>query len=219
MLVEFIEDYGVEIEFINHYRAAKTKLFKINNSRNYKVKRNLNLELIRLAQRTIEYANSGLEAIISRQAILADKNFDKLVVELQSKIPLAEQIINVAHRRIVKGEKIPVEDKLISLFEDHSDIISKGKRDILFGHKVTLTTGKSGLLLDLIIHDGNPSDATVVPEVIENHKSFYKESPETMVFDGCYGSRSNNKLLIAEGVATFSFSKGKNLDSELSKFA
>ena len=48
---------------------------------------------------------------------------------------------------------------MVSLFEPHADIIVKGSRDIDYGHKINLTTGRSGLILDMVIEAGNPADS------------------------------------------------------------
>ena len=37
-------------------------------------------------------------------------------------------------------------EKLVSLFEPHADIILKGGRQVQYGHKLNLVTGKSGLI-------------------------------------------------------------------------
>ena len=50
-------------------------------------------------------------------------------------------------------------EKLVSLFEPHADIIVKGSRDTEYGHKLNLTTGRSGMILDLVIEAGNPGDS------------------------------------------------------------
>lgn len=54
-------------------------------------------------------------------------------------------------RRVFKGETVPADKNVFSLFEPHTDIIIKGTRDIAFGHKLNLTTGRSGLVLDVVI--------------------------------------------------------------------
>ena len=59
---------------------------------------------------------------------------------------------------MLAGEPVPASEKLISLFEPHADIIVKGGRDTDYGHKLNLTTGRSGLILDLVIEAGNPAD-------------------------------------------------------------
>jgi hypothetical protein len=71
---------------------------------------------------------------------------------------LIEQIIAQTERRVLAGEAVPASDKLVSLFEPHADIICKG-REVAYGHKLNLTTGGSGLILDLVIEAGNPADS------------------------------------------------------------
>ena len=47
----------------------------------------------------------------------------------------------------------------MSLFEPHTDIIRKGGRQTHYGHKINLTTGRSALVLDVVVEDGNPADS------------------------------------------------------------
>jgi IS5 family transposase len=42
------------------------------------------------------------------------------------------------------GEPVPAGEKLVSLFEPHPDIIVKGSSDTEYGHKLNLTSGRSG---------------------------------------------------------------------------
>jgi transposase, IS5 family len=71
--------------------------------------------------------------------------------------PLIEQIIAQTERRVLAGEPVPASDTLVSLFEPHADIIRKG-REVAYGHKLNTTTGRSGLILDVVIEAGNPAD-------------------------------------------------------------
>src|SRR6202035_2504423 len=50
-------------------------------------------------------------------------------------------------------------ERRAGLFEPHADIIVKGAREVQYGHKFNLTTGKSGLILDVVVEAGNPADA------------------------------------------------------------
>lgn len=210
IMTMLLELHGVPIVFQNHYRASKKKLFKINNTRSDDKKRKLNMELIRICSKTIEYAKSALP-VVDKHSYARDLNsfakYTTLISELRRIIPLAEQIRDVAHRRIVLGEHVPSSEKIVSIFEPHTDIIVKGRRDVVFGHKTTITTGKSGIITDVIIHDGNPADSTLVPEVLERHKEFFVVPPKSMVFDGCYYSKDNRALLVNEGVEQICFSK------------
>jgi len=52
---------------------------------------------------------------------------------------------------------VPATQKVVSIFEPHTDIIRKDRRDTLYGHKVFLTGGASGLIVDCFVERGNPA--------------------------------------------------------------
>jgi IS5 family transposase len=80
---------------------------------------------------------------------------------------------------------------LSALFEPHADIIVEGSRDVDYGHKLNLTTGRSGLILDLVIEAGNPSDSERILPVLERHIAFYGEASRQAAADGGYASRED----------------------------
>ena len=82
------------------------------------------------------------------------------------------------------GESVPAGDKLVSLFEPHADIIIKGSRDVDYGHKLNLTTGKSGLILDLVIEAGNPADRERLLPMLKRHIALYGKAPRQAAADG-----------------------------------
>jgi len=45
------------------------------------------------------------------------------------------------------------------LFESHTDIIVIRSNEVHFGHKLNLTSGKSSMILDVVIEPGNPADS------------------------------------------------------------
>ncbi|EHK52208.1 putative transposase, partial [Mesorhizobium alhagi CCNWXJ12-2] len=83
--------------------------------------------------------------------------------------PLIEQIIAQTERRVLAGEAVPACDKLVSLFEPHADVIVKASRDVHYGHKLNLTTGRSGMILDLVIEAGNPADSERFLPMLQRH--------------------------------------------------
>jgi IS5 family transposase len=53
----------------------------------------------------------------------------------------------MTHEREIKKQTVPNADKIFSIYELHTNIIVKGSREVQFGHKINLTTGKSNLVL------------------------------------------------------------------------
>ena len=100
-------------------------------------------------------------------------------------------------RRVIKGEKVPASEKVVSFFEEHTDIIVKGRRDVQYGHKVFLTGGASNLILDCLIERGNPADSDHYRDLIERHKDQFGRVPRQVSADGGFASRNN--LAFAKG--------------------
>jgi IS5 family transposase len=76
--------------------------------------------------------------------------------KLERATGLLNKVVDQTRRRVLNGEKVPASEKVVSFFEDHTDIIVKGQRDTTYGHKVFFTGGPSTLVLDCLIEQGNP---------------------------------------------------------------
>jgi len=105
-------------------------------------------------------------------------------------------------------------EKLFSLFELHTDIIIKGSRDIQYGHKLNLSSGKSGLILDVVVEDGNPADAERLLPMLERHINRYGCAPKQLTVDGGYTSKDNLEKAKGCGVVDVAFHKKRGLQIE-----
>ncbi len=128
--------------------------------------------------------------------------------------PLILQIINQTERRIFAKEKVPATEKIVSLFEEHSDIIVKGSRDVQYGHKINLSTGRSGLVLDVVIEEGNPADSDRFMPMLERHIANYGRAPRQMAADGGYASIENLHKALELDVTDVVFHKKRGLKVE-----
>jgi IS5 family transposase len=70
-----------------------------------------------------------------------------------------EKVYKMTERHDILKEKVPVEEKIFSIYERHTDIIVEGEGEAQFGHKVQLSGGKSNLILSCEIMKGNPKDS------------------------------------------------------------
>ena len=207
---------GTAIEYIDHRRRAKTKLYRINNTHREEKRHPQYLELMRVARATVCHAEQALKIIPKLTGL---NSYDDLRLHdcentLKTYIPRVKQVIDQSYRRIVKKEAVPVAEKIVSIFEEHSDIIVKGFRDVVFGHKVCITTGVSCLVLRLEVLDGNPKDSTLVPGILAGHKAAFNVAPKAAAFDGCFASTANRDLLKEGGVKQVTFSKNLSMKLE-----
>lgn len=127
---------------------------------------------------------------------------------------LGGRVIAQTTRRVLLGQKVPAREKIVSVFETHTDVIVKSWRETLFGHKVSLTAGKSGLVLDCVIEDGNPADVTLPVRMIERVARVLGHVPRQAAFDGAFASRANLTELNAQGVEDVCFSKHAGISVE-----
>jgi IS5 family transposase len=76
-----------------------------------------------------------------------EQRANRLANTLTHFVPLAQQIIQQTTRRITQGEQVPASEKVVSLFEEHTDIIRRGKEThpVEYGHKVWVNEVEGGL--------------------------------------------------------------------------
>lgn len=86
---------------------------------------------------------------------------------------------------------MPAADKIVSLFEPHTDIIIKDRRDITYGHKLNLASGKSGLIFDVVIEHGNPADSARFMPMLQRQIDNFGVIPKQVAADGGYAAIDN----------------------------
>jgi len=129
--------------------------------------------------------------------------------ELSKHIKLLSIAINQCERRILKGEAVPASEKIVSIFEEHTDIIKRGKSQCPteFGHKVLIATGKSGIITHYQSFRGNPCDGSMLSEILMTHEKMYGQSPRNLAGDRRFFSFDNENLAYEKGVAKVSICK------------
>jgi IS5 family transposase len=169
-----------------------------------------------LLYRDLLAATEATAAAIRRagQSLAQSPGADAWRAQAEHYLPLIERIILQTRRRVIHGESVPASEKLVSLFEPHADIIKKGGRDVQYGHKLNLTSGKSGLILDVVIEDGNPADSAQFGPMLDRHIAFYKKPPRQAAADGGYASVENLRQAKQLGVRDVAFHKKCGLKIE-----
>jgi transposase, IS5 family len=196
------------LQWRDHRRAAKKRARTIEYARDRRKRIQNYRELIKLTRSTLTWADQAA-AQVSRAADPVAAMLWQ--AEFHHYRPLIERVIGQTERRILHGEAVPANEKIVSLFEPHADIIVKGARDVQYGHKLNLTTGRSGLILDLVIEPGNPADSDRFLPMLERHIAFYGEAPRQTAADGGFASRANLAQAKALGVRDAAFHKKAGL--------
>jgi IS5 family transposase len=124
---------------------------------------------------------------------------------------LAEQVIDQTRRRVLLGEKVPSSQKVVSIFEPHTDIIVKDRRETYYGHKICLTGGASNLILDCCILEGNPADSTLAISMLDRQKEIYGRYPLKACYDGGFASKANLEEAKSRKIKDVCFAKKRGL--------
>jgi IS5 family transposase len=200
-----------EIAWHDHRRAAKKRARAIKFTRGRPKRVPHYRELIKLTRATLAYLDQAATELWQVPDPMAVALWQGERCHYR---PLIERIIAQTVRRVLCGDAVPASEKIVSLFEPHADIIVKGSRDVEYGHKLNLTTGRSGLILDMVIESGNPADSERFLPMLERHIDFYGEAPRQAAADGGYASRSNLSQAKARGVRDMAFHKKAGLRIE-----
>ena len=115
-------------------------------------------------------------------------------MELERFIELMDKHIELVDRRLLKGEKIPHEEKLFSIFETYTEWVNKGKSrpNVELGKKLSITTDQNNLIIDYEIMT-NQQDRDLVIDLAD--RMLVKYSINSWSFDKGYWRKENKELL------------------------
>jgi IS5 family transposase len=188
---------------INHARRAKRRRIAILNAGTMQRRIPLYKDLLKIAHKTRSTAQSAMAQLDA----IGDLKAFAYAAQLRHFLPLVSKVIEQTERRVLRDEQVPALEKIVSIFEPHTDIIRKDRRDTYYGHKVTLSTGRSGLALDVVIEAGNPADSTLAVRSAERHATLFGHAPERVAFDGGFASKRNLQDIRNAGTTEVCFSK------------
>jgi IS5 family transposase len=127
LLIKSKESIGIKIRFTDKRSIAKLSSFQIFNAKK-SVKDIPYIDLLKAARVTIKQADRGL--ICAREIHIETKKKSLWVSDVENYRALLLRVINQTERRVINQEKVHSSEKLVSLFESHTDIIVKGDRDV-----------------------------------------------------------------------------------------
>ena len=189
----------VDVPVTDHTRRAKRRAIAIRSAKSNRQRKPLYRDLLKVTGKTVHLAERMAQAV--------GKSDEGLAHELQHYIDLTHRVIDQTERRVLLGESVPAAEKVVSIFEAHTDVIVKDRRDTYFGHKIFLTSGRSGLFLDCVVEEGNPADTSLAKEMVERQENLYGRLPRQVAFDGGFASKANLKEIQGRGVQDVAFSK------------
>lgn len=200
-ILQYLKEEISSLNYIDYTRSAKDTYFKINNTKSGDKRTDLfRKQLITFTKVINQTSNAIKKKSGGISAMMLQRSLERLLL-------LMEKVYDMTHRKEIAKEVVSNDQKIFSIYELHTDIIVKGSRDVQFGHKVNLATGKSNLILDCVVVKGNPSDTTLYQPTINRVIENYGIVPRDTVSDGGYASIDNASFSRRKKIINVVFNK------------
>lgn len=121
--------------------------------------------------------------------------------QLQQLRPVVERVVAQTRARILGGDT-HVPDKVLSIFEPHTEAIRKGKiaKPTEFGKLVTIQESEHQIITAYEVHDRRPADMTLWTPGLDRHIAMFDRPPDIAAGDRGFASAKNEEAAVQRGV-------------------
>ncbi len=215
--IEVADQLGKEA-FRTRNRSVKSisqRLHRIARRKGEKARKELKeayRKLIAITQASRAQAREVVEALRER----ADAGAGRLVERFEHFLPLVEQGITQAACRVLHDEQVPAEEKLLSLFEEHTQIITRHKagKPREFGRKVLIEEVDGGIISCYEVLEEVNSERAHLPNSLRAHRERFGRAPELLAADRGLYSSENERVAKESGVKRIVLPKSGKLSEE-----
>ena len=190
------------LEVVDHGRAVKHRLLEISRAAkslteanqqrmrdSYQKLMGLTRSVVRQASEVVQRWRKGRLKVVGTVLGVATQ-----IGQLRHFLPLVENVIRQTKERVVKGNS-HVEDKVLSLFEPHTEVIRKGKahKPNEFGRLVRIDEVENGIVSGYQVLEGNPDDTTSWVPALQQHQACFGRAPKMATADRGFFSAQNER--------------------------
>ena len=120
---------------------------------------------------------------------------------LQQMQPLVARVLGQTRARLIDGDTHVV-DKVLSVFEPHTEAIRKGKiaKPTEFGKLVTIQESEHQIITAYEVHDHRPADVTLWTPALDRHIEIFGRAPDIAAGDRGFASATNEDAAHRRGV-------------------
>ena len=192
-------ELGAQV-FRNRSRSARKTARQVQRmmSRQKEAGKRAYRKLVQITRQSVSQAEQVLEVL----AEYGDPLAQGLKDTLETFIPRAEQVIDQTLRRVFQDQKVPANEKIVSIFEPHSAIIRRGKagKPVEYGRKVWLDEVEGGIVTRWEVLEGNPSDRDQWCPSLDAHQQLFGKPPTQASADRGVFSAENEAEAQRRGV-------------------
>jgi IS5 family transposase len=163
---------------------------------------------VKVAFRTLIERTEWIVAIArqfaAQAASASDDDLAALALELRSYLPAMQKVAAVARRVQFDGETVPAAERVFSLFEQHTELVKRGRREkpVEFGHKVLLCQSREKFITDYEVYEHQQPDCELTAPVIERHEKLFGVRPKVLAADKGFCPEATKFAALAEQVGT-----------------
>jgi IS5 family transposase len=124
-------------------------------------------------------------------------------------IPIVEKIVSQAEQRVFHGVKLAAEEKVYSLFEEHTELLKRGKagKPIEFGHKILIAQTGEKFIHHYEVFPKRKEDKELIGPALKAHKQLFGTSPDVLATDKGFYENIKQILKLEEQITTVSICK------------
>jgi len=133
----------------------------------------------------------------------ADSALAAVALELNAYLPAMKKVVAAARRSQIEGQPVPASERVFSLFEQHTELIKRGRRHkpVEFGHKVLLCESAEKFITDYEVYE-TQADCNLTESVIQRHEKLFGRRPEVLAADKGFCPAEAKFAELAEQVDT-----------------
>jgi len=189
-LIRSINEELPELVLSHRFHDKKIKKLAIYIARNASSKRKKTQREVKRKYVALIKRVSWIYAVGQQVLEKAEKTGYEILL-LSHYLPLVKKIVAQADKRINQGLHVPADEKLYSLFEEHTELIVRGKagKPIEFGHKILIAQTGEKYIHHYKVMEKQASDKELLLPAIEAHNTLFGSYPEVLSTDkGFYES-------------------------------
>jgi len=120
---------------------------------------------------------------------------------LSPTVALLRQVLAQTRARVLRGDT-HYPDKVVSLFEPHTEILRKGKlaKPTEFGRLVKIQEAEAQFITDYTVCERRQSERALWEPALDRHMALFDRAPQLAVADGGFASRTNERAAQDRGV-------------------
>ena len=145
----------------------------------------------------------GITRAVLRQAdaVVTRRRGRREGMPLAATIDRVRQVVAQTRARVLRGDT-HYPDKVVSLFEPHTEIIRKGKlaKPTEFGRLVKIQEAEAQFITDYEVCASRAAEQTLWAPALDRHIALFGHAPELAVADGGFASRANERAAQDRGV-------------------